>query len=399
MKIVKPSKVGLAKKRLRRITKKMQQYIDRGELAGTLTLVARQGKVAHFEMQGLRDIEAKQPMTEDTLFRIYSMTKPITSLAVLMLYEEGHFQLMDPVATIIPAFNKEKVFVKPTLSGWQLIDPERPITIRDLLTHTAGLSYGIFGESPIDQRYLEGNLLRHDLPLDQMVEKLAEIPLLYQPGTSWQYSIATDVLSRVVEVVSGQSFDQFLTQRIFKPLGMTETGFYVPQDKMDRFAALYEPAKGGGIKLMDPGVSERFMSPPAGLLGGGGLVSTMGDYLRFCQMMLNCGVLDGARLVSRKTIELMTANHIEPALMPIGPSEAPMRGYGFGLGVRVLVDPAQSQMLGSVGEYGWGGLATTYFFIDPLEEMIGILMTQLIPPETHPVRIDFRVLAYQAIVD
>jgi CubicO group peptidase (beta-lactamase class C family) len=399
MKITTPSKVGLARKRLKRITDKMQQHIDQGNVAGTITLVARRGQVAHYEIQGLRDVAAGRPMSEDTLFRIYSMTKPITSLAVLMLYEAGHFHLTDPVANFIPAFADLKVYAGPDFTGFRVEALQRAVTIRDLLTHTAGLSYGWFDDVPVEALYRERTLMDSELSLAEAVQRLCEMPLLYQPGTAWRYSVATDVLGYLVEVVSGQPFAQFLSEHIFAPLGMSETAFFVPEEKMARFAALYEPAEGGGIQLMSPDMSNRFVKPPRNVSGGGGLVSTMGDYLRFGQMLLNQGSLDGTRLVSRKTIELMTANHLALALMPIKIGPNPSPGYGFGLGVRVLVDPAQAQWLGSAGEYGWGGLASTYFFIDPREAMLGILMTQLVPREAHPIRNDFRTMAYQAIVD
>lgn len=399
MKTITPSKVGLSKKRLRRITAAMQSYIDQGEVAGTITLVARRGKVAHCEVQGLAEVEAGRPMQADTLFRIYSMTKPVTSLAVMMLFEQGRLRLIDPIAKFIPAFKESRVFIKPGVTGPQLARPTRPITVRDLLTHTAGLSYGFFQDSPIEEMYRTSDPLRPESSLAEMVEEVAKIPLLFQPGSDWRYSVATDVLGRLVEIVSGQPLDAFLTEHIFDPLGMTDTGFYVPPEKLTRLAQLYQPAPDGGLKPMDLGMSRRFLEPTRNFMGGGGLVSTMADYFRFSQMLLDGGKFDRTRLVSRKTIELMTSNHIPPECMPISMGGSVLGGYGFGLGFRVLVDPAQSLTLGTVGEYGWGGLASTYFFNDPQEKMVGILLTQLIPPETHLIRYDFRNLAYQAIAD
>ena len=399
METITPSKVGLSRKRLDRITATMRAHIDQREVAGTITLVARRGQVAHYEVQGLRDVEAGLPMRDDTLFRIYSMTKPVTSLAAMMLFEEGRLRLIDPIAKFIPAFKESRVFIKPDVKGPQLARLQRPITVRDLLTHTAGLSYGFHYDSPIEEMYRTSDLLRPESSLAEMVDEVAKIPLLFQPGTRWRYSVATDVLGRLVEVVSGQALDAFLTERIFEPLGMTDTAFYVSAERLERLAQLYEPAPAGGLKVMFPDISRRFVEPTRNFMGGGGLVSTMTDYLRFSQMLLNGGVLERTRLVSRKTIELMTTNHIPPECMPISMGGAVLGGYGFGLGFRVLLDPAQALTLGSVGEYGWGGLASTYFFVDPLEQMIGILLTQLVPQETHLIRYDFRNLAYQAIVD
>ncbi len=399
MNIVKPEEVGLSTERLIHLTNKMQYFIDAREIAGTVSLIARRGQVAHFQAQGLQDAEANIPMQLDTLFRIYSMTKPITSLAVMMLYEVGHFQLNEPIKKYIPVLDDLKVFVKQGFTGFELAELERDITIHDLLIHTAGFSYGFFADSPIEAMYREPNILRPENSLAEMMAELAEKPLYYQPGTNWRYSVATDILGHLVEVVSGQPFDTFLQERILNPLGMQDTSFVVSEEKMHRLAAYYEPDETGCIRLRPPEVSRNYVQSLPNKSGGGGLVSTAADYLRFTQMMLNGGQLDGLRLVSRKTIELMTSNHIKPELMPLSIGGNELGGYGFGLGVRVMLDPAQAETLGSIGEYGWAGIATTYFFIDPQEEMIGISMAQLLPPETHPIRYFFHQLAYQAIID
>ncbi|MDX1521092.1 MAG: serine hydrolase domain-containing protein [Anaerolineae bacterium] len=397
---VSPDQVGLCASRLDRLDTLLQRLIDNQELAGTVTLVARQGQVAHFKAQGWQDLETRRPMGRDSLFRIYSMTKPITSVAVLMLFEEGHFRLTDPVAGFIPAFADLCICNGPGYTGLNLEPLRRPITIRDLLTHTAGLSYGFYEDSPVEQLYRDAALFDSTCSLPDMLEKLVRIPLMFQPGTAWRYSMASDVLGRLVEVVSGRPLDRFFADRIFEPLDMAETFFHVPEDKLHRLAAIYQPADEGGLELTgDEWRKDLFDPSNCLLLGGSGLVSTATDYVRFCQMLLNRGELNGARLLGRKTVALMTANHIPPDQLPLQTGPTTMDGYGFGLGVRVMLDPAQAKRLGSVGEYGWAGLATTYFFIDPREDLIGILMAQLIPPETHPVRIDFHNAVYQALVD
>jgi CubicO group peptidase (beta-lactamase class C family) len=350
------------------------------------------------ECFGMMDIEANKPMQFDTLFRIYSMTKPITSVAVMMLYEEGHFQLSDPISRFIPGFEDVKVLVKETESGLELANLEREITIWHLLTHTSGLSYGFDENDPVDKmcqkriwRMLEQ---KPDTTLEQMVQELAWLPLAHQPGSAWRYSMATDVLGYLVQVVSGMPFGDFLKQRVFEPLGMVDTDFYVPQDKIERFAANYGPGEKGGLKVIDAPATSQFAKPTHHPSGGGGLVSTASDYVRFAQMLLNKGELDGVRLLGRKTIELMTMNHLPDEFRPF---EDPSRG--FGLGVGVLTDVARSQTLGSVGTYGWGGAANTIFWIDPQEELIGLLMLQFMPNNTYPVVPDFRVSVYQSIVD
>jgi CubicO group peptidase (beta-lactamase class C family) len=376
----------------------MRRYVDEGKLAGLITLVARRGQVVHLGRFGMMDLEAGKAMQMDTIFRIYSMTKPIASVASMMLYEEGLFLLSDPVSRFIPGFEEVKVYVDETESGLELADPEREMTIWHLLTHTSGLVYGNPEGTPVEklvwQADREAEKSSSDESLEEWVERLVKLPLAHQSGSAWHYGLSTDVLGYLVEVVSGMSLDTFLERRIFEPLGMVDTGFYVPQSKVDRLAANYGPGEGGGIVVIDAPATSVFAKPRRFLSGGGGLVSTIYDYLRFAQMLLNGGTLDGTRLLGRKAIELMTINHL-PAHMH--PFEDP--AVGFGLGVSVLVDVARSRSLGSVGRYGWGGAASTTFRIDPQEELIYILMTQFMPNGHYPIADEFPVLVYQAIVD
>ena len=390
-----PEEVGISSERLRRINKVMQGYVDENKVAGLVTMVARRGKVAHFASLGTMDIESNKAMRPDTIFRIYSMSKPITSVAVMMLYEEGHFQLNDPVSKFIPEFKEVKVFVKKSEGGVEVAELKRQITIRDLLTHTSGLAYGLSKDTAVDEMYQEEKMLKWDETLEEKVRRLVKLPLANQPGSTWRYSIGTDVLGYLVEVVSGKGFDVFLEERIFGPLRMEDTGFYVPGDKIGRFAELYNGGKNEGLERDHTLYWGDFTKRPRFLSGGGGLVSTAGDYMRFCQMMLNGGELGGRRLLGRKTVELMTANHLSSELISQGNMT---KGYGFGLGFGVLMDVAQSEELGSEGEYTWGGAASTGFWIDPEEELIGILMTQFIP-YTGRFTQEFKVLTYQAIVD
>lgn len=383
----------------------MQSYVDQNKLAGLIAMVARCGKVVYFERFGMMDLEAAKPMQFDTIFRIYSMTKPITSVALMMLYEEGLFQLNDPVSKFIPEFANVKVFAGAAEEGadskhpFELTELEREITILDLLTHTAGLTYDFLEDSPVDAIYLEADLHRPDRTLEEVIHKIVKLPLVHQPGTAWRYSMATDVLGYLIEVISGMSLDVFLEQKILKPLGMEDTGFYVPEAKLGRLAATYSPTENGGIELLDAPATSHYSKPPRFLSGGIGLVSTASDYMRFAQMLLNGGELDGVRLLGRKTIELMTINHLPDELIPIQLGPHTLHGCGFGLGFRVLVDVAQAGRLASEGEFGWGGAASTSFFVDPKEELIGLLLTQLMPSRYYPIRDEFKVLVYQALID
>jgi CubicO group peptidase (beta-lactamase class C family) len=387
-------KVGFSATRLKRIGTVMQRYVDQKTLAGIVTLVARRGSVVHLEKFGYQDIETGKPMGLDTIFRIYSMTKPITSVALMMLFEHGLVRLTDPVTKFIPDFKKVKVFVKEG----ELVDPEREITIHDLLTHTAGLSYGDDEDSPVDELYRQADLFNTDITLEEMIRRITDLPLANQPGQVWRYSVATDVVGYLVEVISDRSLAEFLDGKIFQLLGMKDTAFSVPPEKVDRFATLYGKTEKGALEVIDTATGGDYFNVRL-YSGGHGLVSTMADYLRFAQLVLNKGELDGIRLLGPKTMELMTTNHLPPALMPIAMGEEEMPGLGFGLGFSVMMDVAQSGMMGSVGLHGWGGWANTHFWVDPQEQIIGILMLQYVTSGTYPVRSDFRTLVYQALID
>ena len=388
-----PEKVGLSSERLQRIGPVMQRYVQDNKLAGLLTMIARHGKVVHFETYGMMDREAEKPMQRDAIFRIYSMSKPITSVAVMMLYEEGRFQLDDPVSKYIPEFKDLKVFAGGSSGNMQVVPSERDMTIRHLLTHTSGLTYGLFSNTPVDSLYLKAEVLSNEGTLQDMIDKLSHIPLLYQPGSTWHYSVSIDVLGYLVEVLSDMPFDQFLAQRIFQPLGMKDTGFYVPEDKVHRFAANYGPDENGGITVIDKPTTSEFAKPPRFFSGGGGLVSTAPDYIRFAQMLLNGGELEGTRLLGRKTVEFMMTNHLSEELVV---SWFP--GAGFGLGFAVITDVVKTGVLGSEGLSSWAGAANTYFWIDPQEELITMVWTQFMPFGYYQLASEFQVLAYQAIV-
>ncbi len=381
-----PEDVGMSTSRLGRIAPVMQGWIEVGKIPCALTMIAREGRLVHFEKFGTQDVDTAKPVEFDTIFRIYSMTKPITSIAVMMLYEEGHFQLGTPVSEWIPAFKNMQVY---TEGGEAIVDAEREMTIKHLLTHTAGLIYGGDWEHPINERYKAADFYGGDLT--HMAKELGNIPLLHHPGDGWNYGMSTDVLGYLVEVVSGMPFEEFLKTQIFEPLGMVDTAFSVPDEKADRYATLYEPSEDGGIQVIE---NAPVSSGPLSFhhSGGAGLLSTAADYLRFCQMLLNEGELDGVRLLGTKTVELIRMNHISDDWHPLERT-----GCGFGLGFAVVTDVADTHTLGSSGTYSWGGLASTTFWIDPVEELIAILMTQLIGDS--PFHAQFRVLTYQAITD
>ena len=383
-----PEDVGMSTSRLGRIAPVMQGYVDNGKIPCALTMIAREGKLVHFEKFGMQDIAAAKPVEFDTIFRLYSMTKPITSVAVMMLYEEGHFQLTTPVSEFVPAFKDMKVY---TEDGSAIVDADREVTIKHLLTHTAGLIYDSNKDDhPIDQRYENADLYGGDLA--NMVNKLGGIPLLHQPGTAWKYGMSIDILGYLVGIVSDMPFETFLKTRIFEPLGMDDTGFSVRVENANRYSKVYEFGEDGELQAIEKvhaatGPLSFFHS------GGGGLQSTAPDYLRFCQMVLNDGELDGERLLGRKTAELIRMNHVPPDWL------APERtGTGFGLGFSVITDVADTSSLGSVGTCSWGGMASTTFWIDPVEDLIGIFMTQLVGADS-PFHAQFRVLTYQALTD
>ena len=404
MNTIAPEEVGVSSARLNRIGKAMQSYVDERKLAGLITMIARRGQVLHFECFGMMDIEAGKSMQSDTIFRIHSMTKPITSVAVMMLYEQGDFQLKDPASRFIPGFKDLRVFVKATESGLELAEPEREVTMQDLLTHTSGLIYGDPEGSPVEaavwQADREAEKVAPDETLEEWIQRLVRLPLAHQPGSKWHYGLSTDVLGYVVEVISGLAFDTFLEQRIFSPLGIVDTGFYVPQEKISRLATMYGPAEGGGLQIMDTPETSKYSKPKRFLSGGGGLVSTASDYMRFAQMLLNGGEMNCVRLLSRETVKLMTTNHLSDELIPIqlDPLTSYLKGHGFGLGFAVITNVAQSGMYGSEGSYWWGGAANTFFWVDPREKLIGLIMPQFLASGRYPIQRELQELTYQAIV-
>ncbi|MCA9985211.1 MAG: beta-lactamase family protein [Anaerolineales bacterium] len=406
--------VGMSAERLARIRPVLASYIDDGRLAGVTTLLARRGQIIHEETVGYRVRETSAPMMPDTIFRIFSMTKPIICTALMLLFEEGRFRLYDPVSRYIPAFADLKVYAGEDENGLRLEPLAREVTIRDLLTHTSGLTYHWLEYGPVEALYRREKVAS-DKPLAEFVADLLKLPLAFQPGTRWRYSYAHDVVAYLVEVISGQTAAEFLQARLFGPLGMVDTGYFVPADKLDRFAAMY-----GSRNVISPemtvtewfgaaimGANNLLAGPEDGIeaspheihRGGHGLVSTAMDYYRFSQMLLDGGLANGQRIMSRKTIELMASNHLAPELLPYELAGLPSPGGGYGLGFRVLTDVAQTQLPGSVGSFSWGGAANTTFWIDPKEQLIGILMAQFQPSGHHPVADDFRQLVYAAIND
>lgn len=396
-----PESVGLSSERLDRLHKGMQAFVDRREAGGTVTLIARDGKIADLHASGFQDVENRTPMRTDTIFRIASMSKPITSVAVMMLEEEGRLLLTDPVSKFIPAFKGQRVVAE----GGTTVPARRDITIRDLLTHRSGLSYGFLNGGPVGEAYrregVTDGLSTTSMTLQEAIDKLAAQPLMAQPGSAWNYSLSDDVLGRVVEVASGTTYDRFLRERIFVPLGMTDTAFEVADAKWSRLATVYSPDGAGGIRPMkDPETfGNATMSPLASyktgkkyFSGGAGLTSTARDYAQFAQMLLNGGVLNGVRLLSPKTIELMTANHTSD----VPPAGLIGAGAHFGLGFRVVNDIAATQTQGSVGLYGWLGIYGTSFWVDPKEHLVAVVMVQRYPGS--PVANGFQPLVYQSLV-
>ncbi len=426
--MIAPGEVGISAERLERLTAYMNQAVADGTMVGGSALIARDGKIAYHEAYGLADREARVPMARDSIFRIYSMSKPITSVAVMMLHEEGQFMLNEPVARYLPALANLRVAtatadgdtpasisdgtVTTTPEGGDAASPQgldtrpptRQPTIRDLLRHTAGLTYGVFGNTPVDELYREAGLLTEDMPLSDFIAKLGQLPLQFDPGSRWHYSVSVDVLGGLVEAVSGMPFGEFLSQRLFAPLGMVDTSFTAPEAVWPRIAQLYSPegtpgdanaflTPGLGVSLViaDDRLSAGYREGALFESGGGGLLSTSMDYLRFCQMLLNGGVLDGARILAPKSVALMATDHLAGI-------SGFRNGVGMGLGFSVVQDPGATGELSSVGEYAWGGAAGTRFWIDPQERLIAIFMTQSIPHRTD-LRSKFKPLVYQAVME
>lgn len=387
------SDAGMSAERLDRITALTQRYVDEGKLAGVVTLVARDGIIVHFEAVGQRGADDDRPMTQDALFRIFSMSKPITAVAAMMLYEEGKFALNDPVEKFVPELADLDILVEG-----ELVPAERTMTMRHLLTHTTGLSYGFNPQNPVDQKYREVQPLGGE-DLDEFAERLGTLPLAFEPGERWHYSVAVDVTGLVVQRLSGLSFDVFLKERLFDPLGMEDTFFNVPPDKLDRLLPNHAwNREEERLVQFDAPYEETGM-----FSGGGGLVSSTMDYLRFSEMVRRGGELDGVRILSPKTVEFMTANHLPSTVTGAGSGENPLsgaetRGFGFGLGFGVNTNPVGSGIIGSLGEYSWGGAAGTVFWVDPVEEMVVVGMIQLMG-SPWPFRQELRVLANQAITE
>ncbi len=399
----KPEDVGFSAERLGRIDGWLKSQVTSGRLAGLSVMIARQGKVAYFKCEGQRDQARGLPMEADTIVRIYSMTKPVTSVAAMMLFEEGKFLLDDPLSKYLPEFAGQRVMGAGGFGAGGMAPAERDITVHDLFTHTSGLTYHFMMATPVDALYREHKIdfQVHEGTLAELVTKAAKLPLLAQPGKAWNYSISTDVLGRLVEVISGQPFEVFVRERILKPLGMVDTDFHVHEGKADRFAACYVRMPDGTRQLLDDSVKSRFLKPPTAPSGGGGLVSTAADYMRFCQMLLNKGTLGGVRLLGRKTVEYMTSNHLGGDMASLGMprfAETNYNGVGFGLGFSVVLDPAKAEVLSSPGEYAWGGMASTAFWCDPVEDIAVVMLTQLIPSSAYPIRRELRTLVNQALI-
>jgi CubicO group peptidase (beta-lactamase class C family) len=402
-----PESAGMSKAALDRIEAHLKRrYIDAGRFPGTQLVVYRRGKVVHSAVQGFADVERKTPLRDDTIFRIYSMTKPVTSVAFMMLVEEGRVALDEPVHKYIPEWKNLGVFQAGTAPAFLTKPLGRPMQIVDLLRHTSGLTYGFQQRSNVDAAYRERKIgeVEKAGTLDSMIEDLAKIPLEFSPGEAWNYSVSTDVIGYLIGKISGKPFEQFLKERIFDPLGMNDTGFFVPSDKAHRLAACYSADGKGGMKLQEDPTTSSFLSPPSLISGGGGLCSTAADYLCFCRALLNGGELGGVRLIGPKTLALMTTNHLPGGrdLTEMSKSlfsESTYAGVGFGLGFSVTMNPALTLIPGSRGEYAWGGAASTAFWIDPAEELIAIFMTQLLPSSSYPVRRELRTMVYSAITD
>jgi len=393
--------MSFSEERLARIPAFLEAQVADGALPGALTLIWRRGQIAHQSLQGRMDLERDLPMRTDAIFRIYSMTKPITTVALLMLLEEGKVAMDDAVAKYIPGFAQLALADGRVVGG--------TMTVRDLLRHTSGLTYGFHNRTPIDAAYRHLRIADPDTDggLPAMIAQIESLPLEYAPGTQWIYSIATDVVGYLIQVISGEPLADFLRSRILMPLAMTDTDFIVPREKGDRFASCYQTTP-AGLELYTAWPNEKYFAPPRLESGGGGLAGTAADYLRFARMLLNKGELDGVRLLKPETVTLMTRNHLPGGgdivgLSPAGDAftESGYRGMGFGLGVSVTLDPAQVGIPGTAGEFAWGGMASTAFFVDPVEEMVMVFMTQVITdtPRRVKLRRDLRTLIYDAMTD
>ena len=395
---------GFCPARLTRISPWLKRYVDEKKLPFAHVAVLRKGQLAYNNFYGVRDIEEGSPVVEDGIYRIYSMTKLVTTVAALVLYEKGAFQLDDPVDKFVNEFRDARVFISGRKDSINSVEAETPMTIRQLMNHTSGLTYGAFDPGPVGQLMRSGKIDFGNLQanLGDTVRRLASIPLCFQPGSQWRYGVSTDVLGYVIEVVTGKTLLQVFDELIFKPLNMNDTFFEVPINKVKKFCSLYTRTKSESLKLLECSRSSRFCKPVNMYSGGGGLISSMRDYLVFLEMIRCGGRYDDAQILGRKTVELMLRNHLSGDMASMGQptfSEMPMEGIGFGLGGAILLDPVKAQILGSEGEFTWGGMASTAFWIDPKEELSVVFMTQLIPSSCYPIRRELRVLVYQALVD
>ncbi|HMI75929.1 MAG TPA: serine hydrolase domain-containing protein [Steroidobacteraceae bacterium] len=363
---------GMSTERLAQLRSGMKELVDQGRLAGAVTMVSRHGKVVEFDASGKRDIAANAPMQKDSIFRIYSMSKPITGVAMMILFEDGKWQLNDPVAKYIPEFAKLKVYSTDANNNVVMKDQAHPVTMRELMSHSGGFTYGFFSNTAVDKLQIEADLLNPNNTLDEFIKRVAKLPLNSQPGSEWHYSISVDIQGYIVQKLSGMPFEEFLEKRIFKPLGMVDTAFYVPKEKLNRFAEFYSYDKDGKLQVVGvkDGLNHDFAAKPALSSGGGGLVSTATDYMRFCQMLLNGGQLEGTRILSPLTVELMHTNVLAPSVPILAP------GAGFGLDFAIYTDPAAAGGYYGKGSYWWGGAAGTWFWIDPVNDLIVLGMIQ-----------------------
>jgi CubicO group peptidase (beta-lactamase class C family) len=404
LKVVSPASVGLDGKVMGNIRDYLkEQYVEPGKYVGTLTLVARKGEIAYLDALGFMDRENKKAMQEDAIFSIYSMSKPITSIALMQLYEKSLFRLDDPIHWHIPSWRNLRVYESGLYPNFLTSRPKRHMTIRDLLSHMSGLTYDFMLRTNVDAAYRKTKLQATG-DLQAMIDTLAQLPLEFSPGDQWNYSVSTDVCGYLVEHFSGMKLDKYFQKHIFDPLGMEDTGFSCAKEKVDRLASLYEQHPKKGPVLVDPGGAKTARVKKRKMLsGGGGLLSTMSDYYRFCSMLLNQGELDGTRIIGRKTLAMMASNHLPDnkdltEMSQSAFSETTYQGVGFGLGFSVILDPVKTQSLTDVGEYGWGGAASTVFWVNPKEEMVVIFLTQLLPSSTYQVRRELRSLVYSSLM-
>lgn len=399
-----PESLGFDPKRLEFVTDWMNRYVDGGKLAGAHTLIARSGKIAYSQCVGMADKEKNIPWQDDTMARFYSMTKPITSVALMMLYERGLFHLDDPLEKFIPAFRDMQV-LRPQARGIEDTEPATSkITVHHLLTHMSGMTYG-FNEGVLGKEYEDSKMDFGPTrgSLESQIEKLAEMPLQFNPGSRWNYGVSTDVVGRLVEIISGQDLKSFFHENIFSPLGMVDTDFGIPEEKMSRYTTAYGADAAGAMTVLDPAEKSAFrMEKVVCYSGGGGLISTASDYLKFAEMLRCRGAYDGGQLLGPRTVDFMMENHLDGDLAQYGQavfSEVSFVGVGFGLGGWVMMDPPLSQMMGSPGDFGWGGMASTVFWVDPIEDMTVLFLTQFIPSSYYPLRKELRALVYQAMAD